>query len=261
MLTGRPRPQIQPLSTKIFSPAKLRKLRGREQVAAVCYQLRAGTIEFLLVQTRSGRWTFPKGGAEPGLTGAQSAALEAFEEAGVHGRMEELSFTQYRAGKADGTNRLIHAHLCEVLRMGRPQEPNRHPTWFSPDKAKRRLRQDRTPEKASELCGVVDRAVSRIQRLHAAAVSASDALQKVQFEISEETVLRSLIREDLLLRYIRRQPRHGTRNAALPRGATLPITVQRQLPAAGTSSTPKSQIIEISNRRRDTRPRRPGRNG
>jgi len=260
LFTGRPRPQIQPLSTKVFPPAKLRKLRGREQVAAVCYQPHAGAIEFLLVQTRSGRWTFPKGGVEPGLTRAQSAALEAFEEAGVHGRMEELPFTQYRAGKADA-DRLIHAHLCEVLRLGRPQEANRHPTWFSPHKAKRRLRQDRTPEKASELCGVVDRAVSRIQRLHAAAASASDALQKVQFEISEETVLRSLIREDLLLRYIRRQPRNGTRNVALNRGALPPIAVQRQLPAAGTSSTTKPQIIEISNRRRNTRERRPGRNG
>jgi len=259
LFTGRPRPQIQPLSTKIFPPAKLRKLRGREQVAAVCYQLHAGGIEFLLVQTRSGRWTFPKGGVEPGLTRAQSAALEAFEEAGVHGRMEELSFTQYCAGKADA-DRLIHAHLCEVLRLGRPQEANRHPTWFSPHKAKRRLRQDRTPEKASQLCGVVDRAVSRIQRSHAG-VSAGDALQKVQFEISEETVLRSLIREDLLLRYIRRQPRNGTRNVALNRGALPPIAVQRQLPAAGTSSTTKPQIIEISNRRRNTRERRPGRNG
>ncbi len=64
-------------------------------MAAVCYRVRAGEIEFLLVQTGKGRWIFPKGSVEPGLTHAQAAALEAFEEAGVHGRMEEASFTRY----------------------------------------------------------------------------------------------------------------------------------------------------------------------
>src|SRR6267143_4634979 len=82
-------------SAKFFRLAHLRRMRGCEQVAAVCYRIRSGEVEFLLVQTRGGRWTFPKGGAEPGLTHAQAAALEAFEEAGVHGRMEEASFAQY----------------------------------------------------------------------------------------------------------------------------------------------------------------------
>src|SRR5580658_2281666 len=76
--------------------SQLRKLCECEQVAAVCYRWRGDSIEFLLVRTRSGgRWTFPKGSAEPGLTHAQAAALEAFEEAGVHGRIEETSFATY----------------------------------------------------------------------------------------------------------------------------------------------------------------------
>src|ERR1039458_10110116 len=86
--------------------SQLRKTRECEQVAAVCYRLRRGAIEFLLVQTRgSGRWIFPKVSAEPGLTHAQAAALEAFEEAGVHGRIEEASFTRYvRRKRGDGRN-------------------------------------------------------------------------------------------------------------------------------------------------------------
>src|SRR6202521_1401705 len=80
---------------KFFQLSQLRRLRGCEQVAAVCYRIRGSGIEFLLVRTNSGHWTFPKGSTEPGLTHAQAAALEAFEEAGVHGRMEEASFTQY----------------------------------------------------------------------------------------------------------------------------------------------------------------------
>ena len=64
-------------------------------MAAVCYRVRGAGIEFLLIRTRrSGRWTFPKGSAEPGLTHAQAAALEAFEEAGVHGRIEESFIRQ-----------------------------------------------------------------------------------------------------------------------------------------------------------------------
>jgi 8-oxo-dGTP pyrophosphatase MutT (NUDIX family) len=157
-------------SAKFFRLAHLRKLRGCEQVAAVCYRVRGDGIEFLLVQTRGGRWTFPKGGAEPGLTHAQAAALEAFEEAGAHGRMEEAAFTQYiRRKPAEGRRAAaevaVSAHLCEVTRLDPPQESNRNRTWLSAEKAKLRLRADRAPEYGAELARVVDRAVARIQRL------------------------------------------------------------------------------------------------
>src|SRR5271166_4934621 len=159
------------------------RLRGRrQQVAAVCYRIRKHGIEFLLVQTRGGRWIFPKGGIEPGLTSAQSAALEAFEEAGVHGRMEAIAFARYFCRKPDAeiivknmrtadarsaqTEFAVTAHLCEVFRLEAPQESNRNPTWFSIEKAKRRLFKDRSPEFGAELACVVDRAAARIRRLH-----------------------------------------------------------------------------------------------
>ena len=169
------------------------RLRGREQVAAVCYRIGKRGLEFLLVQTRAGRWTFPKGGAEPGLTHAQAAALEAFEEAGVHGRIEQVSFARYIRKPAGtrhpaGTERTVNAHLCEVLRLGQPQEANRNPTWFSAEKAKRRLRQDRATENGAELAAVVDHAVARIRRLRDETGVAHDALQKVQFESAEKVV-------------------------------------------------------------------------
>src|SRR5262249_20579207 len=111
-------------SAKFFRVSQLRKLRACEQVAAVCYRVRNNGIEFLLVQTRGGRWTFPKGSAEPGLTHAQAAALEAFEEAGVHGRMEEAWFARYIRGKSASIG--VIAHLCEVLRLGPAQESRRN---------------------------------------------------------------------------------------------------------------------------------------
>jgi len=179
---------------KSFRLSQLRRLRGCEQVAAVCYRVRRGDLEFLLVRTNSGHWTFPKGNTEPGLTHAQAAALEAFEEAGVHGRIEEAPFTRYvrrkrvenSAARPAKKELVVQAHLCEVLRLDRPQEVSRNPTWCSAEKAKRRLSEDRTPDYAAELARVVDRAVTRIQRSRRGTSAAAEGrqenlLQKVQF--------------------------------------------------------------------------------
>ena len=164
------------------------------------------------MQSRGGRWIFPKGGVEPGLTQAQSAALEAFEEAGVHGRIEEMPFARYCLDKSRGGigkeprhasrstgGKAVTAHLCEVSHLEPPQEANRNPTWFSAQKAKRRLLADRTAELGDELAGVVDRAVARIQRLqfNASRESRTDALQKVRFEAFED-----FGRDAALMRYL-----------------------------------------------------------
>lgn len=174
---------ILPL-TRVLGPTRV-----REQVAAVCYRVRRLKIEFLLVRTSKGKWTFPKGGVVGGLTRAQSAALEAFEEGGVHGRIERASFTHYILGKHRSSQAgeiTIDAYLCEVLRLGTPQEINRDPTWFAAAEARFRLREGRTTEDAAELARVVDRAVNRIERFtqrgsngHGSIV---DPLQKVHFE-------------------------------------------------------------------------------
>ena len=155
---------------KVVRLSHLRKLRDCEQAAAVCYRRRGGSIEFLLVRTRGGRWTFPKGSTEPGLTHAQAAALEAFEEAGVHGRMEEAAFASYNRPQSGGKRRSaikvsVSAHLCEVTRLDPPQEANRNRTWFSAEKAKLALREDRPSEYGTALARVIDRAVARTQRL------------------------------------------------------------------------------------------------
>src|SRR4051812_21465779 len=82
-----------------------RSSRTREtisHVAAVCYRIRDGEIEFLLVRTRAGRWTFPKGRVEDDATRSAAAAREAFEEAGVHGRVDSLPFATYMHSKTRG---------------------------------------------------------------------------------------------------------------------------------------------------------------
>lgn len=206
--------------------SRTRKPRVRQQVAAVCYRLRKGGVEFLLVQTSGGRWIFPKGGVEPGMTHAQSAALEAFEEAGVHGRMERMPFARFNRRKPETSAQkplrsddAVTAHLCEVARLETPQESRRNPNWFSIEKAKLRLRQERHPELGAELARVVDRAASRIERLRLTskfapemksgkrelAQTRKDALQEVVFEAADIAVSRGLAWMSVYAHHIRRQ--------------------------------------------------------
>jgi 8-oxo-dGTP pyrophosphatase MutT (NUDIX family) len=137
---------------------------GRLVVAAVCYRRQAhGGIEFLLVRTRAGRWTFPKGGVDGDPTAAMAAAREAHEEAGVRGRVETLPFAQYLHYKNARTPHPVNAHLCRVLHLETPREIFRAPRWFSAESAKRRLREERPGIYAEELERVVDRAVRLLE--------------------------------------------------------------------------------------------------
>jgi 8-oxo-dGTP pyrophosphatase MutT (NUDIX family) len=136
-------------------------------VAAVCYRVRGGEAEFLLVRTRNGRWTFPKGRVEQDATHADAAAREAYEEAGVSGSVESLPFSSYRHCKprtlrSRGQIILVAAHLCKVKQLAAPLEKYRDPTWFNVAKAKRRLQKSRTSEFAAEVISVIDRATERI---------------------------------------------------------------------------------------------------
>jgi 8-oxo-dGTP pyrophosphatase MutT (NUDIX family) len=214
-------------SPQFFRPSQLRKMKGSEQVAAVCFRIGKGGIEFRLVRTRGGRWTFPKGGLESGLTHAQSAALEAFEEAGVHGRMEEACFARYvhrkRGGKRGTAGRrelAVHAHLCEVLWLSRPKESHRKPRWFFPEQTKRRLQQDRVPECAAELIRVVDLAVARIRRMGRGAWG-NEALQRVCFEAFDNHTRSAAAATIAVEARSWGVPRRGTPGALNPRGGDL----------------------------------------
>jgi 8-oxo-dGTP pyrophosphatase MutT (NUDIX family) len=228
----RPTTRMRKSSDRFVRLSQLRKLCECEQVAAVCYRMRGTALEFLLVRTRggAGRWTFPKGSTEQGLTHAQAAALEAFEEAGVHGRIEEISFARYHREPIPGKDRTlrpgkkrvaVNAYLCEVLRLSPPQEAKRDRTWFSAEEARRRLRQRREKGDGAEFTRLVDKAVARIRQLRgnigtvndtAQALPSQqnplrlsrlqkDALQKVQFDFAEVYGA-----ERVLTSHIRRQP-------------------------------------------------------
>jgi len=66
------------------------------QAGAVPYRTRDdGSVEVCLVTARSGGWTIPKGGIDPGKTPHEMAQIEALEEGGLIGDTEDAPFGHY----------------------------------------------------------------------------------------------------------------------------------------------------------------------
>jgi 8-oxo-dGTP pyrophosphatase MutT (NUDIX family) len=141
------------------------------QVAAVCFRRKGNSVEFLLVRTSSGRWTFPKGHSEPGLSHSEVAALEAFEEGGVKGRVDSHPIGSYvqrkESLKGFGSRELtVVAFLLEVKKSDQCSESHRRPCWLTANDAKQRLAQDRSPKYRRSIERVFDSAVHTINRKH-----------------------------------------------------------------------------------------------
>src|SRR5271168_3310522 len=100
-------------------------------------------LEILIVTTRqSRRWIVPKGWPIKRLTPSKSAAREAFEEAGVRGKIGARAIGNFRYKKAaDGNGAEVD---CEVkifplLVKGQsaswPESEQRVAQWVEPEKA------------------------------------------------------------------------------------------------------------------------------
>jgi 8-oxo-dGTP pyrophosphatase MutT (NUDIX family) len=105
--------------------------------------------EVLLVTgRRSGRWMIPKGWPMPGKSLADSAAREAFEEAGIKGRIEPIPIGSFRHVKQHllfGTIEVdIFVHTLAVEReLGNwPEKGERSRRWFAVDEAAERVDSD-----------------------------------------------------------------------------------------------------------------------
>jgi 8-oxo-dGTP pyrophosphatase MutT (NUDIX family) len=151
-----------------YVPAALSRLP--RQAAAVCYRADAAGLQFLLVKTTGGRWTFPKGGIEKDLSPSQSAAGEAIEEGGVRGIIDPEPLTHYLHAKQEWSRDprkiqefCVSAFLLKVTEpnAGEPEE-KRDPIWVSPEVAKQRLSERRDSDYELELRRVIDAAVARI---------------------------------------------------------------------------------------------------
>lgn len=117
--------------------SSLNEGRTYTQYGAVCWRMHRGRVEVLLVTSRdTGRWIIPKGWPMKGVMAKDAAAREAWEEAGVEGKVDgafigDYSYTKVRMRKCD--------RFCVVqvfpLRVARlvdkfPEKKHRRRKWF-----------------------------------------------------------------------------------------------------------------------------------
>jgi phosphohistidine phosphatase len=111
-----------------------------DQSAVIPYRRRKGKPEILLVRSRSGRrWVLPKGIREPELSHAESAAKEAWEEAGARGRVGAKPLGEYRYAKW-GADCRVEVYPMAVEELADDWEESfREREWLGPKAAAKLL--------------------------------------------------------------------------------------------------------------------------
>lgn len=117
----------------------------RDQYGALCWRLRAGRVQILLVTSRdTGRWIIPKGWPMPGRTPAEAARREAWEEAGVEGPTGEGigSYSYAKDSHRRGTlTCAVQVFSLRVSKLERrfPERAERRRKWFDAEKAAKKV--------------------------------------------------------------------------------------------------------------------------
>ncbi|MGZ3377491.1 MAG: NUDIX hydrolase [Phenylobacterium sp.] len=117
----------------------------RAQFAALPWRRNdAGQLELLLITSReTHRWVIPKGWPVKGKSSAKSAAQEAFEEAGVTGKLDKSPVGSYAYDKRLKNGRLQHVRVTvfALLVEGEaevfPEAGQREKRWVSLPEAAR----------------------------------------------------------------------------------------------------------------------------
>ena len=126
------------MSLHVSSPAI------RRQVAAVPVRIKDGGMEVLLITSReTNRWIVPKGWIGKNAKPREVAALEAFEEAGLIGRIAKRPLGRYRYCKRLSPTETVpidtKVFLMLVSRQADewPEKGQRRQSWLRPDVAAR----------------------------------------------------------------------------------------------------------------------------
>lgn len=119
---------------------------ARSQFAALCYRIRQERPEILLITSRgTGRWIMPRGWPMDGKTPAEAAAQEAWEEAGVRGKVKNLCIGLYAFNKElDSGERMpcivaVFPLKVKTLADEYPEAGQRRRRWFRPKDAAARV--------------------------------------------------------------------------------------------------------------------------
>jgi len=107
------------------------------QYGVLPYRTGVGGLEILLITSRErGRWVIPKGNPIPIMLNYESAAREAYEEAGVEGRIATAPFGDYRYDKRRRSGDAAAIVTVYPLLVGReagdwPEKAERERRWFA----------------------------------------------------------------------------------------------------------------------------------
>lgn len=114
----------------------------RSQFAALCYRVVKNRVEVLMITTRrSGRWIVPKGWPMDGMTPAECAAQEAWEEAGVRGHAHDHCLGLFSYNKILEPEAvlpcvaMVYPIRAKSLARTYPEMKQRRRKWFSRKKA------------------------------------------------------------------------------------------------------------------------------
>ncbi len=126
---------LSPLPRTVLKP--LRVKRCRSQYAALPFKAVDGQLVVMLVTSRgTGRWIIPKGWPEKKLKPCDQAAREAYEEAGVLGRVAKTPFGSFSYEKRQAARKpvrcLVDVYLLEVRRELEdwPEKGQREKCWM-----------------------------------------------------------------------------------------------------------------------------------
>lgn len=105
----------------------------RPQAGVIPYRNEPHRLEVLLVTTRrTGRWIIPKGNVEPGERSHESAEREAFEEAGIEGRVTHEALGTYVHDKRSGPRKVqVHPMRVHNELDDWPESDERRRRWVS----------------------------------------------------------------------------------------------------------------------------------
>ena len=95
---------------------------------------------FLVSTRRSGRWVIPKGVIEPKMTPQESAALEAWEEAGLKGKVKPREIGRYKYRKWGKTYRVrVYAMKVDKVKDSWKEKKHRRRKLVHPHHATRKV--------------------------------------------------------------------------------------------------------------------------
>jgi 8-oxo-dGTP pyrophosphatase MutT (NUDIX family) len=113
-----------------------------KQSGVIPYRVRNGKIEVLLITSRKGQhWVIPKGGISKAMSPPDSAAKEAWEEAGVVGQVDDNQLGTYKARKRGKTYRVkVFLLPVETVLSDWPEASLRERQWVELTQAVRRVK-------------------------------------------------------------------------------------------------------------------------